>query len=72
MTLDEAIRRVLTDAGEPIHITYLVAEIQRRDLYRRGDDAHPNRQQVSARIAKQPDIVRPGSGMIALVPPDAV
>jgi hypothetical protein len=50
--LHEAIETVLRDAGGPMHADDIAAEINRRGLYKRGDDRPLHGAQVRARVAK--------------------
>lgn len=52
MPLHEAIEKVLTDAGEPMHVSEIADEVTRRGLYERGDGAPIPTNQIHARIAK--------------------
>ena len=52
MTLHEAIEKVLTDAGKPMHVSEIADEIMRRGLYERGDGGPIPTNQIHARIAK--------------------
>jgi HB1, ASXL, restriction endonuclease HTH domain len=52
MPLHEAIERVLEDAGKPMHADDIAAEINRRELYSRGDSQPLRGGQVRARVAK--------------------
>lgn len=52
MPLHEAIELVLADAGRPLHVSDIAAEISRRGLYERRDGRPIPTNQIHARIAK--------------------
>lgn len=52
MPLHEAIEKVLTDAGKPMHVSEIADEVARRGLYERGDGGPIPTNQIHARIAK--------------------
>ena len=52
MTLHEAIEKVLTDTGKPMHVSEIAHELVRRGLYERGDGGPIPTNQIHARIAK--------------------
>ncbi|WP_445151214.1 winged helix-turn-helix domain-containing protein [Baekduia sp. Peel2402] len=67
MTLDDAIEQVLRDAGRPLHVADVAAEIGRRGLYERGDEGPLPTNQIHARISKHPDRFAVADGVVRLL-----
>jgi len=56
LTLHEAIRQVLQDAGSPQTASYIRDQIRKRKLYTRRDGEPADLSQICARIRKHPDL----------------
>jgi HB1, ASXL, restriction endonuclease HTH domain len=67
MVLHDAIEQVLRDAGRPLHVSDIAAEIDRRGFYQRADEAPLPTNQIHARIAKHPDRFAVSDGVARLV-----
>ncbi len=67
MYLHEAIAEVLRESGRSERLDHIVKMIARGRLYRRKDGGFPDRNQVSARVSKYPELFhRRGGGTITL------
>ncbi len=68
MTLHEAIELVLREAGRPMHVRDIAAEIDRRGLFHRNDRRPLPANQIHARIAKPEYPERAQPVQLAAVP----
>ncbi|MCF8225995.1 MAG: N-6 DNA methylase [Bacteroidales bacterium] len=67
MTLHEAIKIILTEAGRPMKASDIAGRINQRGLYRRKDEQPVPASQVTARVGKYEKMFASENGLISLL-----